>query len=58
MDCEFAGASGVMFLLNLIYAVVALVVGVLGILFVGRFLLKKLGIRGDACTRLHDRYSA
>lgn len=47
MDYEFAGASGVMLLLNLVYAVVALFVGVLGIRVVDRIFLRRIDLEDE-----------
>lgn len=47
MDFDFAGASGVMLLLNLVYAVVALFVGVLGIRVVDRIFLRRIDLEDE-----------
>jgi uncharacterized membrane protein YjfL (UPF0719 family) len=47
MDWSFVRASGVMLAMNLVYAVVALFVGVLAIRVLDRFLLKKLDLEEE-----------
>lgn len=47
MDFDFAGASGVMLLLNLVYAVVALFVGVLGIRVVDHLFLRRIDLEDE-----------
>lgn len=47
MDFEFVSASIVMLLVNLIYAVVALFVGLLAILLFDKVLLKKIDLEEE-----------
>jgi len=47
MDYDFAGASGLMLVLNLVYALVALVVGVLGVRVVDKIFLKKIDLEDE-----------
>lgn len=42
MDYKFAGASAVMLLVNLIYAVVAFIIGVVALQVVDRWLFRKI----------------
>lgn len=47
MDLDFVRATSVMLIVNLIYAVVALVVGVLTVRVVDRVLLKKIDLEQE-----------
>jgi uncharacterized membrane protein YjfL (UPF0719 family) len=47
MDWSFVRASGVMLLMNLAYAVVALFVGVLAMRVLDRFMLKKIDLEEE-----------
>ncbi len=47
MDWNFARASGYMLLLNLIYAVVALLVGVVALRLIDRFILTRVDLEGE-----------
>ena len=47
MDWSFVRASGVMLLMNLVYAVVALFVGVLAMRVLDRFMLKKIDLEEE-----------
>ncbi len=47
MDWNFVRASSVLLLINLIYAVVALFVGVLALRFLDRYLLKKIDLEEE-----------
>jgi len=47
MDLNFARASGYMLLLNLIYAIVALVMGVVALRLIDRFILTRVDLEGE-----------
>ena len=47
MDWQFVAASSTMLLVNLLYAIVALVVGVLAIRFLDRLVLKKIDLEEE-----------
>jgi hypothetical protein len=47
MDWNFARASGYMLLLNLIYAIVALVMGVIALRLIDRFILTRVNIEEE-----------
>ncbi len=57
MDWNFVGASGLMLVVNLVYAVVALFVGVAALRLMDRLLLKKMDLeveikRGNVAASL------
>lgn len=47
MDYQFAGASAVMLLVNLIYAVIAFLVGFAAIMAVDKWLLRKIDFQEE-----------
>ena len=47
MDWKFVAASSVMLLVNLVYAVIALVVGLLALRLLDRFLLPKIDLEEE-----------
>jgi uncharacterized membrane protein YjfL (UPF0719 family) len=47
MDYDFAGASGVMLLVNLVYAVVALLLGIGALKWIDSRLLKKIDLEQE-----------
>jgi uncharacterized membrane protein YjfL (UPF0719 family) len=47
MDWNFARASGAMLLLNLVYAVIALLMGVLALRLIDRFILTRVNIEEE-----------
>ena len=47
MDWKFVAASSMMLLVNLVYAVIALFVGVLALRLLDRFLLKKVDLEEE-----------
>ena len=44
LDIQFAGASSIMLFVNLIYAVIALILGVIALKFIDKIFLKKLDL--------------